>query len=219
MSYTLEHKYLYDNATMFINAVRETHGESGLQLIGAIGITQGMRIIESHNPEKMAQDMLENHNGWRGAVVAYTMFSAGKPPRSSKILEGVDGSGKTTASLELQEQLGLPIVHFGRLGPDVEFAFDIYSMFLDINGLIMDRSFISSIMYHDYEEISRYKEQKLIDTMVEKKVQVELFSIPDEVEFARRRPTENYQDMLKINAKYFSYVKRLVAKGINVRIR
>lgn len=210
---------MFPDSESFIKAITDRHGTTGLQTLGASGIATGMSIIATKDPEATAQEALESHTDWKGAVVAYTIFSAGKPHRSSKILEGVDGSGKTTASMELQAQLGLPVVHFGRLGSDLEHAFEIYSMFLKISGLIMDRSFISSIIYHDYEELSRYKEQRLIDIMVEKGVNVELYSIPDQEEMLKRRPTEDYHTLLKLNAKYFSYVKRLVAKGIKVRVR
>ena len=209
-------------STDIMNACEEaridTHGGSARQIAEPY-IKAAAVALMNHNPEETAQWMLDDHIRWREAIVIFTMLTWGKPFRASKILEGVDGAGKSTAANELHAQLGYPIVHFGRLKGEIEDAFTIYDMFLNIPGIAMDRSFISSIVYHGYDELSRYKEQRLMEKTAERFVTIEYFKLLPKEVMAIRRPDEDYDALEKLDRRYQAIIRRLVEKGINVRMR
>jgi thymidylate kinase len=63
------------------------------------------------------------------------------------VLEGCDGTGKTTLAATLAERHGYVVVHSGRI-PDADGLAEQYRVVLDMPGKIaLDRSFISELVY------------------------------------------------------------------------
>jgi hypothetical protein len=63
------------------------------------------------------------------------------------VLDGCDGTGKTTLAEALREQLGYTVTHSGRTPDGVDLA-DRYSQLLTMPGrIVLDRSFISELVY------------------------------------------------------------------------
>jgi thymidylate kinase len=68
------------------------------------------------------------------------------------VLEGCDGTGKTTAAAILGERYGYAVIHSGRI-PDAECLAERYRVALDRPGRIaLDRSFVSELVYGPLRE-------------------------------------------------------------------
>jgi thymidylate kinase len=68
------------------------------------------------------------------------------------VLEGCDGTGKTTVAAELAERHGYAVIHSGRI-PDEEGLAEQYRAALDRPGkIVLDRSFISELVYGPLRE-------------------------------------------------------------------
>jgi thymidylate kinase len=63
------------------------------------------------------------------------------------VLDGCDGTGKTTLAAALREHLGYTVTHSGRTPDGIDLA-DRYSQLLAMPGrIVLDRSFISELVY------------------------------------------------------------------------
>ena len=205
-----------------LSNAQHLHGTSIAKKISARQFQSAADIVfdDTLDHSVVAQSLLDNHEDFCVSLLVFGMFSYTRPPRGSIVMEGVDGSGKSTAAIDASLSLGLPIVHFGKLdGEDLKFAPFIYSSFHEIPGLIMDRSFISSVVYHGYDEISRYVENTLINSIKLSGTTVEMYGMPPRDIFTTRRPNEDYDSCCALNAKYIKYAAKLVESGINVRKR
>jgi thymidylate kinase len=63
------------------------------------------------------------------------------------VLEGCDGTGKTTLANALATQYGYTVVHSGRTPDDVDLVARYRSILATSGKIVLDRSFISELVY------------------------------------------------------------------------